>query len=140
MQIRRVFAVIGATVVAACGTTPAPSVTLTPAATPAATTTPTAVPSATAASSRSATCVLELVAGSAPLPAGTYTHSTFRPRVVFTIEDGWVAGTVSPGFFDVQQDRGSPDVVAVQFARVDGIVGASGSAGAPASAAAAAEA
>ena len=129
-----------ALLIVGCGSTPAPSVdpTSVATATPAATPTPTAASSATAIPSL--TAVRELVAGSAPLAAGTYTVGAFRPPVIFAVEDGWVAGTVSPGFFDVQQDQGSPDVLAVQFARVDEIVGASGASAAPATAAAAAEA
>jgi hypothetical protein len=60
------------------------------------------------------------------LPAGTYTRAGFRPPITFAIEDGWFAGTVSDGFFDVQQDRGTPDVIAVQFALVKRVVGAGG--------------
>lgn len=66
----------------------------------------------------------ELAAGSATLPPGRYTRTTFRPPITFELEDGWVAGTVSDGFFDVQRDPGSPDVIAVQFAVVEGVVGA----------------
>ena len=37
------------------------------------------------------------------------------------------------GFFDVQQQKGTPDVIAVQFGQVDAIVGADGAAVEPAS-------
>ena len=47
--------------------------------------------------------------------------------MTLAVEDGWFAGSSTTGFFDVQQDKGSPDVVAVQFARVLGMVGANGS-------------
>ncbi len=60
------------------------------------------------------------------LPAGTYTRAGFVPPIEFTLENGWNAGTLTDGFFDVQQDPGSPDVVAVQFGRVQGVVGAGG--------------
>ena len=40
--------------------------------------------------------------------------------------DGWAVGSVSDGFFDVQQDPGSPDVIAVQFARPTRVVGEDG--------------
>jgi hypothetical protein len=43
------------------------------------------------------------------------------------VGEGWFAGTLNDGFFDIQQDRGTPDVIAVQFARVDAIVDATGS-------------
>lgn len=48
------------------------------------------------------------------------------PPVTFAIEDGWVGGTITDGFFDVQQDQGTPDVIAVQFALVNAVVGADG--------------
>ncbi|HEX6868461.1 MAG TPA: hypothetical protein VF119_06630 [Candidatus Limnocylindrales bacterium] len=142
----RPFVLVASLFVVGCGSTPAPSVgpsavgpsavaTASPATAP-----PASTPSPSAAAIPSPTAARELVAGSAPLPAGPYTVGAFRPPVIFTVEDGWVAGTVSPGFFDVQQDRGTPDVVAVQFARVDGMVGASGSTDEPKSAEAAAEA
>ncbi len=66
----------------------------------------------------------EIVAG--PLPAGTYTRASFRPRITFELDEGWVAGSLAPGFFDVQQQAGTPDVMAVQFASVDAVVGADG--------------
>jgi hypothetical protein len=62
------------------------------------------------------------------LPAGTYTRAGFRPPITFAIEDGWFPGTVTDGFFDLQQERGTPDVIAVQFARPTGVVGAGGAA------------
>lgn len=34
--------------------------------------------------------------------------------------------TLTDAFFDVQQQQGTPDVIAVQFANVDGIIGAGG--------------
>jgi len=52
-----------------------------------------------------------------------YTRAGFRPPLTLALGDGWFAGTLSDGFFDVQQDRGTPDVVAVQFARIEGVVG-----------------
>lgn len=61
------------------------------------------------------------------LAAGTYANAAFRPPITFTIGDGWTVGTRTDGFFDVQQDAGTPDVTALQFARVDGVVGAGGS-------------
>jgi hypothetical protein len=43
-------------------------------------------------------------------------------------------GSVADGFFDVQQGSGTPEVVAVQFARVDGAIGADGAVVQPGSA------
>ena len=81
----------------------------------------------------------ELTSGSAVLPAGTYTRSGFEPRITFEVGDGWFAGSVVEGFFDVQQDKGSPDVVAVQFANVEGVVGPGGAVTAATTAEAAAQ-
>jgi len=78
----------------------------------------------------------ELGAAAAPLPAGDYTSSAFRPRITLTLDDGWSVGTVSSGFLDVQQERGTPDVIAVQFARVESILGSAWSTAAPDSSAA----
>jgi hypothetical protein len=139
--VRRVLVVppVLAIVMAACGPAPSPSASVapTPPASVVASFAPTLAPPA---SPSSATGPRELTAGSAALPAGTYTKSGFLPRITFAVDDGWFAGTVTDGFFDIQQDQGTPDVIAVQFARVDGIVGAEGSMTTPATAAAAAKA
>ena len=84
---------------------------------------PTPSPIASAASSAQAT---ELTASTTPLEAGRYTRSTFAPPVSFAVEDGWRAVQVFDGFFDVQQQVGSPHVIAVQFANVGGVHGADG--------------
>ena len=54
------------------------------------------------------------------LAPGRYTRAEFTPRIGFSVREGWTAQQVAPGFFDVQQDVGSPDVIAVQFATVAG--------------------
>jgi hypothetical protein len=72
-----------------------------------------------------------------PLPAGRYTRSTFRPAITFELEGPWRAVQLLDGFFDVQQDVGSPDVIAVQFARPTAVYAADGSVPAPAASAAA---
>jgi hypothetical protein len=54
------------------------------------------------------------------VPAGTYTKPDFSPEVTFHLEVGWTSAHDIPGFFDVQQDMDTPDVIAVQFARVVG--------------------
>jgi hypothetical protein len=70
---------------------------------------------------------IELTSGGGPLPPGTYTRRGFLPSVTFAVEaDGWFPGTLNDGFFDIQQDRGTPDVVAVQFALVLAVVGDGG--------------
>ena len=111
------FLLIGAPLLVGCGSAPSPS----PAASPsvAATPAPTASESAVARP-------IELSASPDPLRPGQYTRSGFRPAITFELGDGWFAGTLDNGFFDVQQDRGTPDVIAVQFAVVRGVVGAEG--------------
>lgn len=67
----------------------------------------------------------ELRRGSGPLAPGTYRPPGFRPPLTFAIEsDGWVVGTLGDGFFDIQQDPGAPDVIAVQFGLVLAVAGA----------------
>lgn len=118
MSAVRVHAILLGVLVAGCAAPQATPSASPPAASPVVTaTTPSPLPSLG---------VLELPSGSGALPAGTYTRSGFRPSVTFTVGEGWVVGTATDGFFDVQQDQGTPDVVAVQFARVDGVIGAGG--------------
>jgi hypothetical protein len=68
----------------------------------------------------------ELSSGSAVLAPGTYTSAAVQPQITFGVGEGWLPGSVLNGFFDVQRDKGTPDVVAVQFADVEGVVGAKG--------------
>ena len=129
-------------VVAGCASTPSPSVPSSPAAS---TTQPSAAPTASGAPSPAPSASapagpLELPSGTAALPAGTYTRAGFRPPITFAIEDGWFPGTVTDGFFDIQQERGTPDVIAVQVARPTHVVGAGGAAAPATTAAAAVEA
>jgi hypothetical protein len=53
--------------------------------------------------------------------AGTYRNARFEPPVTLTVGDGWYA-TILNGFFDLQQRRGTPEVIAVQVANVDRVV------------------
>lgn len=85
---------------------------------------PTAPPSSPPAAA--ATSPIDLRPTSGTLPPGTYTRSDFRPPLTFELGDGWSVGSITPGFFDVQQQSGTPDVIAVQFALVSNIVGADG--------------
>ena len=88
---------------------------------------PKTAPPATAPSPSSAVGdVRELTASPAPLPPGTYTRTAFRPAVTLEIPEGWSSVNRFDDFFDVEQDVGSPDVIAVQIARPRGIVGRSG--------------
>lgn len=67
--------------------------------------------------STSADAVTELEATGGPMEPGTYTRSGFEPRITLDVGIGWEAVQLFEGFFDVQQEVGSPDVIAVQFAR-----------------------
>lgn len=62
-----------------------------------------------------------------PLAAGRYVRPAFAPAVTLEIGDGqagrWFAVQALDGFFDIQQGVGTPDVIAVQFARVVAIFG-----------------
>lgn len=70
----------------------------------------------------------ELRRGGDPLAPGMYRPPGFRPPLTFAIEsDGWVVGTLNDGFFDIQQNPGAPDVIAVQFGLVLGVAGNGGS-------------
>jgi len=67
---------------------------------------------------------MELVASSDPLTPGHYTRTGFEPKVTFAVDGLWHAVQLFDGFFDIQQDVGSPDVIAVQFATPDAFYGA----------------
>jgi len=82
----------------------------------------------------------ELRSTTEPLPPGIYTRTSFTPAVTFSLTEGWRAVQLFDGFFDVQQKVGSPDVIAVQFARPTIVYGAGGQGVEPTSAAEAAEA
>ena len=105
-------------IAAACGTT-------TPTPTPTASATE-AVPSLAPASASAAAGPLEIRGGD--LSPGTYTHSGFEPRITFDVEEGWQGVQNANGFFDVQQDPDTPDVIAVQFGNVNAVFGEGGSA------------
>jgi hypothetical protein len=122
---RNVGFVLAALVVvaAACGPAPATSVTSPPTGAPSVPTAAAPSAAATAPASPSTAAATELTAGAGTLPAGTYTRSSFPPPIVFAVDAGWTAGNVVSGFFDVQQEAGTPDVIAVQFADVDGVAG-----------------
>jgi hypothetical protein len=70
----------------------------------------------------------ELEATDQPLRPGTYTRSGFEPALTIELDEGWRAIQLFDGFFDVQRDEtiGTPDVIAVQFARPTGVFGADG--------------
>ncbi len=84
--------------------------------------------------------VLELTGGSEPLAPGRYTRASFQPRIDFELNEGWFTGTLASGFFDVQQQQDTPDVIAVQFGNVTGVVRGTGEPTAPGTAEAVAQA
>ena len=71
---------------------------------------------------------LELTSGDTPLEPGRYTRGGFTPPISLVLDDGWRAVQLFDGFFDVQQQVGSPHVIAVQFANVGGVHGPDGAA------------
>lgn len=70
--------------------------------------------------------VPDLIDTGQALAAARYTRSGFEPRIEFELDGTWQAVQLFDGFFDVQQDVGSPDVIAVQFARPTEVIGADG--------------
>jgi hypothetical protein len=71
---------------------------------------------------------MELERTGEALAPGRYTRAGFAPRITFEIAEGaWYAEQLYTGFFDVQQEVGSPDVIAVQFAKPSEIYGEGGS-------------
>ena len=99
-------------VIAACGSTP--------------TTSAAPTESQGAATPSAAAGPLEIRGGD--LPPGSYTRSGFEPRITFDLGEGWQGVQNTHGFFDVQQDPDTPDVVAVQFGNVEAVFGDDGSA------------
>jgi hypothetical protein len=72
------------------------------------------------ASSRPSEAVAELGPARSELAPGRYTREGFEPRIVLEVGEGWTAQQVAPGFFDVERNPGSLDVIAVQFGTVVG--------------------
>lgn len=124
---RLVAVALVAILLEACGSTsdsPSPA-----ASTPVSTDTPSASPSAAppttaAPSATSDGGPLEIRGGT--LEPGTYTRSGFQPRIIFDIGEGWHGVQNLRGFFDVQQDPDTPDVIAVQFGNAQAVFGADG--------------
>jgi 2-amino-4-hydroxy-6-hydroxymethyldihydropteridine diphosphokinase len=58
-----------------------------------------------------------------PLAPGRYRHPGFAPALTFAVGDGWYAVQDVPGFFDVERAPGTPDAIALQFARPVGSAG-----------------
>ena len=68
--------------------------------------------------------IAELAATGETLPPGRYTRSNFEPPIRLELDGTWEAVQIADGFFDVEKLVGTPDVIAVQFANVMGVVGA----------------
>jgi hypothetical protein len=109
---RRASFLLLALIVAGCATQPTPSAQ--------------ASASASAEASERVEGVTELRSTTEPVPPGRYTRSSFAPLITLTLTVGWRAVQLHEGFFDVQRDVGSPDVIAVQFARPSVVYGAEG--------------
>jgi len=134
--------VLVAALVAGCGTSTSTATPIAAAPTgPVRTTVPSVVattgprPTAPAASG----AVLQLRVTNDPLPAGTYARAGFEPAITFDLDGTWRAVQLLHGFFDVQDHPGSPDVIAVQFANVEGVYGANAASLTPKDAKAAAD-
>jgi len=73
--------------------------------------------------------VANLRATDEDLVPGRYGFRDFgEPTVTFEVDGPWQAVQLFDGFFDIQQDRDTDDVIAVQIARPRGIHGGEGSA------------
>lgn len=112
------FAVLIATACSPAVSSSAPTVS--PSSTPAVSPT-----SSEAASASTRLSAQDLTAGD--VSPGTYTRSGFEPRVTFDVDQGWTVGTLATGFFDIQQQHGTPEVIALQFGKVEAVVAADGS-------------
>jgi 2-amino-4-hydroxy-6-hydroxymethyldihydropteridine diphosphokinase len=58
------------------------------------------------------------------LEPGRYRHDSFEPALSFEVGPGWLAVQDVPGFFDIEREPATPDVIAVQFARPVGAASA----------------
>jgi len=76
---------------------------------------PTEPAAASPAPSSTEIAALEVSGSPGELAPGRYTRQGFEPRITFELDGPWHAVNAFSGFFDVQQDVGSPDVIAVQF-------------------------
>ena len=67
-----------------------------------------ASPTPAGTASGSAPIAMELEATGENLPAGIYTRTGFEPQVTFDLDGSWQAVQLGSGFFDVQQQAGTP--------------------------------
>jgi len=123
MRRVHVMVAVAATIaLAACGSSTSSEEPVNP--TPSPSTAPAGSVAPSVAASAGATA---LEASATTLPPGRYTRDGFAPPITLELDEGWRAVQLLDGFFDVQQDVGSPDVIAVQFANVWGVHGSDGS-------------
>lgn len=106
-----VLAAVSIAVLSACAA-PATRSTSTPAPDPM-----TAGPATPATSVGTPTVRPITVSTARPLEPGRYTREGFTPALSLELSGPWYAVQGLPGFFDVQLDPGTLDVIAVQFAR-----------------------
>ena len=108
-------ALLLATLAVGCTVTPSP-----PATGAAPTTAPaTGTPAPSPSPSPTGIPAKEVAGSTGVLAPGRYTHRGFEPRITFELDGPWHSVNAVRDFFDVQQDVGSPDVIAVQFGRPD---------------------
>lgn len=82
-----------------------------------------ATPAPSPSAAATALPALEVSGSPGALAPGRYTHRGFEPRITFELDGPWHSVNAARGFFDVQQDVGSPDVIAVQFGLPDQVAG-----------------
>ena len=103
--------------------------------------TPTAAPAATEAGPTPTIPAAEIFnASDRPLQAGRYTRGAFVPRVTFEVDEGWLAVEAGARYWNLQQNTGTAEGVAVMFTRPDGIYREQGQLIGPTTAQAAADA
>ena len=118
-RLRTIGVVLALIVLTGCAPAGQPDTTTTR---PPTTTTTTTVVLSTPSSDEPA--LAELAATGDEFPPGVYTRSDFDPPIRLAVDGSWEAVQLADGFFDIQKMAGTPDVIAVQFANVMGVAGA----------------
>lgn len=118
--VRRLTALAAALLVGACQGSPSVAPSRSPAdSAPPTASAPVATEAASPSPGASGIPALEVTGRVGALDPGRYTRKGFEPRITFEVDGPWHAVAAYHGFFDVEQDVGSPDVIAVQFATPD---------------------
>jgi len=110
-------ALLTALLVAACGTATPSSL---PTTTPSPTSRPSGCHGTDGATPGCTPGPLTLPAPGTELAPGRYASDIAGPLISFDVDDGWTTVQQLPGFFDIQDDPGSLDVVAVQWTLATG--------------------